>query len=57
MPNGKGAELMAEFLVKEREVPCVFGICVFGICGLGDAGLLDALHDVRDDRADAARKA
>ena len=39
----KGAELIAEFLVKE-EVPYVFGIC-----GHGNVGMLDALYDVQSD--------
>lgn len=38
----KGAELIAEFLIKEK-IPYVFGIC-----GHGNVGLLDALHPVRD---------
>ncbi len=42
MPKRKGAELIAEFLVKER-IPYVFGIC-----GHGNVGLLDALYDVAD---------
>jgi acetolactate synthase-1/2/3 large subunit len=42
MPERKGAELIAEFLVKER-IPYVFGLC-----GHGNVGLLDALYDVRD---------
>ena len=39
----KGADLIAEFLVKER-IPYVFGIC-----GHGNVGLLDSLYDVRDE--------
>ena len=43
MPRMKGAELIAEFLVREG-FPYVFGVC-----GHGNVGLLDALYDVRDD--------
>ena len=39
----KGAELIAEFLVKEK-IPYVFGIC-----GHGNVGMLDALYDVKDE--------
>lgn len=39
----KGAELITEFLVKEK-VPYVFGIC-----GHGNVGMLDALYSARDD--------
>ena len=39
----KGAELITEFLVKEK-VPYVFGIC-----GHGNVGMLDALHDAKED--------
>ncbi|MGH8744919.1 MAG: thiamine pyrophosphate-binding protein, partial [Burkholderiales bacterium] len=42
MTKRKGAELIAEFLVKEK-IPYVFGIC-----GHGNVGLLDALYDVAD---------
>jgi len=42
MAKKKGAELIAEFLVKEK-IPYVFGIC-----GHGNVGLLDALYDVAD---------
>ncbi|MGE5129479.1 MAG: thiamine pyrophosphate-binding protein [Sphingomonadaceae bacterium] len=42
MSKKKGAELIAEFLVKEK-IPYVFGIC-----GHGNVGLLDALYDVAD---------
>ena len=42
MPQHKGAELIAEFLVREK-VPYVFGLC-----GHGNVGMLDALYDVRD---------
>ncbi|HZA66308.1 MAG TPA: thiamine pyrophosphate-binding protein [Geminicoccaceae bacterium] len=42
MPNAKGAELITEFLIKER-IPYVFGLC-----GHGNVGLLDALYDARD---------
>jgi len=38
----KGAELIAEFLVREK-FPYVFGIC-----GHGNVGMLDALYEVRD---------
>jgi acetolactate synthase I/II/III large subunit len=38
----KGADLIAEFLVRER-IPYVFGIC-----GHGTVGLLDGLYRVRD---------
>lgn len=39
----KGAELITEFLVKEK-VPYVFGIC-----GHGNVGMLDALYEARGD--------
>lgn len=39
----KGAELIAEFLIKQK-IPYVFGIC-----GHGNVGMLDALYDVRDE--------
>lgn len=39
----KGAELITEFLVKEK-VPYVFGIC-----GHGNVGMLDALYSARSD--------
>lgn len=42
MSKRKGAELIAEFLVKEK-IPYVFGIC-----GHGNVGMLDALYDVAD---------
>ncbi len=42
MPNIKGGELIAEYLVKQK-VPYVFGIC-----GHGNVGILDALWQVRD---------
>lgn len=42
MPNMKGGELIAEYLVKQK-VPYVIGIC-----GHGNVGILDALHAVRD---------
>ena len=50
MPNMKGGELIAEFLVQEK-VPYVFGIC-----GHGNVGLLDALYDVQD-RSSSCRPA
>jgi len=37
----KGAEIIAEFLVKEK-IPYVFGIC-----GHGNVGMLDALYDYK----------
>ena len=43
MARVKGAELIAEFLIKEK-IPYVFGVC-----GHGNVGMLDALYDVRDD--------
>lgn len=43
MAMQKGAELIAEFLIKEK-IPYVFGIC-----GHGNVGLLDALYDVKDE--------
>src|SRR5512135_3917628 len=42
MSKKKGAELIAEFLVKEK-IPYVFGIC-----GHGNVGILDPLYEVRD---------
>ena len=39
----KGAEIIAEYLIRER-VPYVVGLC-----GHGDLGLLDALYDRRDE--------
>jgi acetolactate synthase-1/2/3 large subunit len=42
MPNMKGGQLIAEYLVQER-MPYVFGIC-----GHGNVGMLDALYDVKD---------
>jgi acetolactate synthase I/II/III large subunit len=42
MPRMKGAELIAEFLIRQK-MPYVFGLC-----GHGNVGLLDALYDVRD---------
>jgi acetolactate synthase I/II/III large subunit len=39
MPRMKGAELITEFLVKEK-IPYVFGLC-----GHGNVGMLDALYD------------
>ena len=43
MPHdAKGAELIAEFLIREK-IPFVFGIC-----GHGNVGLLDTLYDARD---------
>ena len=45
MSNRKGAELIAEFLIKEK-IPYVFGIC-----GHGNVGMLDALYDVKDEIA------
>ncbi len=38
----KGAEIIVEYLVKER-VPYLFGLC-----GHGDVGLMDAAFDRRD---------
>ena len=43
MSRKKGAELIAEFLIKEK-IPYVFGIC-----GHGNVGMLDALYDIKDD--------
>ena len=43
MADKKGAELITEFLVKQK-VPYVFGIC-----GHGNVGMLDALYDARDE--------
>jgi acetolactate synthase I/II/III large subunit len=45
MSNRKGAELIAEFLIKEK-IPYVFGIC-----GHGNVGMLDALYDLKDEIA------
>jgi acetolactate synthase-1/2/3 large subunit len=42
MPKMKGAELIAEHLVRNK-MPYVFGIC-----GHGNVGMLDVLHSVRD---------
>jgi acetolactate synthase-1/2/3 large subunit len=42
MPNMKGGQLIAEYLVQEK-MPYVFGIC-----GHGNVGILDALYDVKD---------
>lgn len=42
MPRMKGAELIAEFLIREK-IPYIFGIC-----GHGNVGLLDELYNVRD---------
>jgi len=42
MAQAKGAELITEFLVKEK-IPYVLGIC-----GHGNVGMLDALYDARD---------
>ncbi len=42
MPTYKGAEIIAEYLVKE-EVPYLFGLCGHGIIGF-----LDAVYDRRD---------
>ena len=42
MARVKGAELIAEFLIKEK-IPYVFGVC-----GHGNVGMLDALYDVKD---------
>jgi len=42
MAKKKGAELIAEFLVREK-IPYVFGLC-----GHGNVGLLDALYEVAD---------
>src|SRR5258708_21606540 len=43
MPRMKGAELIAEYLIRSR-IPYVFGIC-----GHGNVGMLDALYDARSD--------
>ncbi|NYZ17652.1 thiamine pyrophosphate-binding protein [Azospirillum sp. RWY-5-1] len=43
MADRKGADLITEFLVKEK-VPYVFGIC-----GHGNVGMLDALYEARGD--------
>ena len=42
MPSMKGAELIAEYLIRNR-IPYVFGIC-----GHGNVGMLDALYGARD---------
>lgn len=42
MPRMKGAEVIVEYLAKEK-VPYVFGLCGHGILGF-----LDALYDARD---------
>ena len=42
MPRMKGAELIAEYLIRNR-IPYVFGIC-----GHGNVGMLDALYEARD---------
>src|SRR6202162_533666 len=42
MPRMKGAELITEYLIRNR-IPYVFGIC-----GHGNVGMLDALYDARD---------
>ena len=42
MAGTKGADLIAEFLVREK-IPYVFGIC-----GHGTVGMLDGLYGVRD---------
>jgi acetolactate synthase I/II/III large subunit len=42
MPTYKGAEILVEYLMKER-VPYAFGVCGHGILGF-----LDALYDRRD---------
>lgn len=42
MPRMKGAEVIAEYLIREK-IPYVFGIC-----GHGNVGLLDVLYDRRD---------
>lgn len=39
MPRMKGAELITEFLVREK-IPYIFGLC-----GHGNVGMLDALYD------------
>lgn len=43
MPRHSGAEILVEYLVKEK-VPYAFGVCGHGILGF-----LDALYDRRDD--------
>ena len=43
MARVKGAELITEFLIKEK-IPYVFGVC-----GHGNVGMLDALYDVKDE--------
>ena len=42
MPRMKGAEVIAEYLVREK-IPYIFGIC-----GHGNVGLLDILYDYHD---------
>ncbi len=42
MPTYRGAEMLVEYLVKERVSHA------FGVCGHGILGLLDALYDRRD---------
>ncbi|MHB8992135.1 MAG: thiamine pyrophosphate-binding protein, partial [Chloroflexota bacterium] len=42
MPTYKGAEIIVEYLIKEK-VPYVFGLCGHGIIGF-----LDAVYDRRD---------
>src|SRR3989454_10955397 len=42
MARMKGAELIAEFLIRQK-IPYIFGVC-----GHGNVGLLDALYDVRE---------
>src|ERR1700674_5393764 len=42
MPRMKGAELITEYLIRNR-IPYVFGIC-----GHGNVGMLDALYGARD---------
>ena len=49
MAMRKGAELIAEFLIREK-IPYVFGIC-----GHGNVGLLDALYDVKDEISKSQR--
>ena len=43
MEPKKGAELVAEFLIKEK-IPYVLGIC-----GHGNVGMLDVLYHLQDD--------
>ena len=42
MPRMKGAELIAEYLIKNK-IPYVFGLC-----GHGNVGMLDVLYEARD---------